>query len=251
MTNSCGPKYKALTPAIQLEETPFSVQIGQQRNSPDQTGRCLLLLKEGKFFKLITDCIALQPAQQALLRYSKIIVDWITWHVDLDPQKIIYILQQLVDHLSKNPITTEDKFLYAKIAPFVRKFKVEGYGIDEDVTNFRIITGKGDEIISKPQETHSKQDDSPKPKFLTEQMKTILLEYERCVAPKGYKREFVIVEGQLFKVRMGTTKNKPAYEFIYMEEEVPDGTYQFDGYIPRILLMHNKVQVVELLKKIE
>ena len=71
--------------------------------------------------------------------------------------------------------------------------------------------------------------------------------------PEGYEREFVIVNGEIFRYKEYVTPsynanilNKKLYPLI---EEIDDGAYTFKDRLPRILFSDNKIKIIELLKK--
>ena len=78
---------------------------------------------------------------------------------------------------------------------------------------------------------------------------------EKVGIPEGYERKMVIVKNQIFGYKeydrdyLGSViKEKQLFP---LKEEVEDGTYLAENFIPRMLFSFNNVVLTELLKKID
>jgi hypothetical protein len=83
----------------------------------------------------------------------------------------------------------------------------------------------------------------------------ILLILEKAGLPEGYERKMVIVKNKLFGYKeydrnyLGSViKEKQLFP---LKEEVEDGAYLAENYVPRMLLSYNNVILTELLEKVE
>ena len=81
----------------------------------------------------------------------------------------------------------------------------------------------------------------------------ILLLLEKAGIPEGYERKMVIVKNKVFGYKeydrnyLGAViKEKQLFP---LREEIADGPYLADKYIPRMLFSYNNVVLTELLQK--
>jgi hypothetical protein len=154
------------------------------------------------------------------------------------------------------------KFISAKKAPGVR----DKYGPALRITNvddgdepvaFKILVGlqKAEELKAQKQEGPSYKgtevDDELLQDITLEKITVIL---EKIGVPEGYKLEMVIVGRQVFgyqvqkKMYLGSLiEEKKIYP---LREQVPDGTYLAEGYVPRLLFSFNNIVLIELLRPI-
>ncbi len=154
------------------------------------------------------------------------------------------------------------KFISAKKAPGVR----DKYGPALRITNvddgdepvaFKILVGlqKPEELVAQKQEGPSYKgtevDDELLQDITLEKITVIL---EKIGVPEGYKLEMVIVGRQVYgyqvqkKMYLGSLiEEKKIYP---LREQVPDGTYLAEGYVPRLLFSFNNIVLIELLRPI-
>ncbi len=158
--------------------------------------------------------------------------------------------------------TTRMKFISAKIAPSIR----DQYGIAYKITSvdegnetlaFKIMIGLEEEVDYEAEQTGPAYMETKEDMELLEALsrEKILLLLEKSEVPEGYERKMILVKNTLFGFReyernvMGTViKEKKIFP---LQEEVEDGTYLAEGYIPRMLFSFNKVVLIEFLQKIE
>ncbi|MGQ4873737.1 MAG: hypothetical protein ACP6IY_06635 [Promethearchaeia archaeon] len=158
--------------------------------------------------------------------------------------------------------TTRMKFISAKIAPSIR----DKYGIGYKITSvdegnetfaFKVMVGLEEEIDYEEEQTgpayEGKEEDIELLEALSREK--ILLLLEKAGVPEGYERKMVIVKNKIYGYReyernyMGSIiKEKQLFP---LKEDVPDGPYLAEGYVPRMLFSFNNVVLTELLKKID
>jgi hypothetical protein len=156
--------------------------------------------------------------------------------------------------------TTRMKFISAKMAPNTR----DRYGIgniiasvDEgnETLGFKVMIGLEKEVDYSKIQTgpayEGTEEDIELFKALSREK--ILLLLEKAEVPEGYKRKMVIVKNEIYGYK--------EYDRIYLDsvikekqlfplkEDVEDGPYLAEDYIPRMLFSYNKVVLTELLKK--
>ncbi len=154
------------------------------------------------------------------------------------------------------------KFISAKKAPGVR----DKYGPALRITNvddgdeplaFKILVGlqKAEDVQEMKQEgpsyKGSEVDDELLQDITLEKITVIL---EKIGVPEGYKLEMVVVGRQVYgyqvqkKMYLGSLiEEKKIYP---LREQVPDGTYLAEGYVPRLLFSFNNIVLIELLRPI-
>ena len=156
--------------------------------------------------------------------------------------------------------TTRMKFIAAKIAPKIRDrygiaYKITAVDEGNETTGFKISSGL-EKITDYEEGTQG-----PAYEGTLEDMELldelsrekIVLLLEKTGIPEGYKRKMVIVKNKIYGYReydrnyMGSIiKEKKLFP---IKEEVPDGPYLAEKYIPRILFSYNNVVMTELLEK--
>ncbi|KKM60496.1 hypothetical protein LCGC14_1541190, partial [marine sediment metagenome] len=86
-------------------------------------------------------------------------------------------------------------------------------------------------------------------------LEKILLLLEKSGVPEGYERKMVIVKNKIFgykeydKNYLGSVIREK--QLFPLKEEVEDGPYLAENYIPRMLFSYNKVVLTELFQKID
>lgn len=181
----------------------------------------------------------------------------------LDPSFILLFLDP--EHYKAyiwqgSEVSIRMKFLSANLAASVRdkhgpamKIVTQDEG-NEDL-GFKIMVG-----LEKPVE-YKEEQTGPAYKGTEEDiellnlvsMEKIILILEKIGCPEGLKREMVIVGKKIYKYStqdkeyMGSMiEEKKLYE---LKEQVPDGPYLAEGYIPRMLFSFNNIVLVELFRR--
>ncbi|GAG69676.1 unnamed protein product [marine sediment metagenome] len=83
----------------------------------------------------------------------------------------------------------------------------------------------------------------------------ILLRLEKAGIPEGFERKIVIVKNQIYGYReydrnyLGSVIKER--QLFPLKEEIEDGTYLADNYIPRMHFSYNNVVLTELLEPVE
>ncbi len=158
--------------------------------------------------------------------------------------------------------TTRMKFIAAKIAHTIRDRYGIGFiitAVDEgnETLGFKVIMGLEKEIDYAEAQTgpayEGTEEDLELLKFLSREK--ILLLLEKAGVPEGYERKMVIVKNKVFGYReydrnyLGSViKEKQLFP---LREEIADGPYLADNYIPRMLFSYNNVVLTELLQKVD
>ncbi len=154
------------------------------------------------------------------------------------------------------------KFISAKKAPGVRdKFgpalRITNVDDGDEPLAFKILVGleKAGEIKEMKQEGPSYKGSDVDDELLQDiTLEKITVILEKIGVPEGYKLEMVIVGRQVYgyqvqkKMYLGSLiEEKKIYP---LREQVPDGTYLADGYVPRFLFSFNNIVLIELLRPI-
>ena len=158
--------------------------------------------------------------------------------------------------------TTRMKFIAAKMAPSIRDkhgiaFKITAVDQDNETQGFLIMIGLAEEIDYDQVQTGPEYEGTEEDlEFLkTMSREKILLRLEKAGIPEGFERKIVIVKNQIYGYReydrnyLGSViKEKQLFP---LKEEIEDGTYLADNYIPRMHFSYNNVVLTELLEPIE
>lgn len=158
--------------------------------------------------------------------------------------------------------TTRMKFLAAKMAPTIRDrhgiaFKITAVDQDNETIAFKVMLGLEEEIDYEAAQTGPAYEGTEEDLELLKSLsrEKILLILEKAGLPEGYERKMVIVKNKLFGYKeynrnyLGSViKEKQLFP---LKEEVEDGAYLAEKYIPRMLLSYNNVVLTELLQKVE
>ena len=156
--------------------------------------------------------------------------------------------------------TTRMKFIAAKMAAPIRDkhgiaFKITTVDQDNETIAFKVMLGLEEEIDYKVAQTGPAYEGTEEDLELLESLsrEKILLILEKAGLPEGYERKMVIVKNKLFGYKeydrnyLGSViKEKQLFP---LKEEVEDGAYLAENYVPRMLLSYNNVILTELLKK--
>jgi len=156
--------------------------------------------------------------------------------------------------------TTRMKFIAAKLAPSIRDrygigFKVLAVDEGNETLGFRIMIGLEEEPDYAEAQTGPTYEGTEQDLELLETLsrEKILLLLEKTGVPEGYERKIVIVKNKVFGYKeydrnyLGSViKEKKLFP---LKEEIDDGPYLAENYIPRMLFSYNNVVLIELLQK--
>ena len=158
--------------------------------------------------------------------------------------------------------TTRMKFIAAKMAPSIRDkhgiaFKITAVDQDNETQGFLINIGLGEEIDYDQVQTGPEYEGTEEDlEFLkTMSREKILLRLEKAGIPEGFERKIVIVKNQIYGYReydrnyLGSVIKER--QLFPLKEEIEDGTYLADNYIPRMHFSYNNVVLTELLEPVE
>jgi len=158
--------------------------------------------------------------------------------------------------------TTRMKFVAAKIAPTIRDrygigFRITAVDEGNETLGFKVIMGLEKEIDYAEAQTGPAYEGTEEDLELLKSLsrEKILLLLEKAGVPEGYERKMVIVKNKVFGYReydrnyLGSViKEKQLFP---LREEIADGPYLADDYIPRMLFSYNNVVLTELLQKVD
>jgi len=156
--------------------------------------------------------------------------------------------------------TTRMKFISAKIAPNIRDkygiaYKITAVDEGNETLGFKVMIGLEEEIDYDKEQTGPAYEGTQEDLDLLETLsrEKILLLLEKTGVPEGYERKIIIVKNKIFGYKeydrdyLGTViKEKQLFP---LNEEISDGTYLAENYIPRMLFSFNNVVLTELLQK--
>ena len=158
--------------------------------------------------------------------------------------------------------TTRMKFIAAKMAPPIRDkhgiaFKISAVDEENESQAFKVMLGLEKEISYEAAQTGPTFKGTDEDLELLESLsrEKILLILEKAGVPDGYERKMVIVKNKIFGYReyernyLGSVM--PVKQLFPLKEEVEDGSYLAENYIPRMLFSYNNVVLTELLQKVE
>lgn len=158
--------------------------------------------------------------------------------------------------------TTRMKFIAAKMTAPIRDkhgiaFKITTEDQGTESHSFKVMLGLEEEIDYSEAQTGPTYVGSEEDFELLADIsrEKILLIIEKGKIPEDHELKMVIVQNQIYGYQeyerdyLGTViKEKQLFP---LTEEVDDGMYLMEKYIPRILMSFNKVVLIELLQKIE
>ncbi len=156
--------------------------------------------------------------------------------------------------------TTRMKFIAAKMAPSIRDrygigFKISAVDEGNETLGFKVAAGLEEEPDYVEAQTGPAYKDTEEDLELIKSLsrEKILLLLEKAGIPEGYERKIVIVKNKVFGYReydrnyLGSViKEKKLFP---LKEEIDDGPYLAENYIPRMLFSYNNVVLTELLQK--
>ncbi|MFX0087449.1 MAG: hypothetical protein ACFFAU_17500 [Candidatus Hodarchaeota archaeon] len=156
--------------------------------------------------------------------------------------------------------TTRMKFIAAKLAPSIRDrygigFKISAVDEGNETVGFKVAAGIEKEPEYVEAQTGPAYEGTEQDLALLESLSTekILLLLEKAGIPDGFERKIVIVNNKVYGYKeydrnyLGSViKEKKLFP---LREEIEDGPYLAEEYIPRMLFSYNNVVLTELLQK--
>jgi len=157
-------------------------------------------------------------------------------------------------------VSTRMKFLSAKLAPSVRDKHITAMRLTtvddgNEPMGFKILVGLQEEVaIEEEQEGPEFQGRNVDLELLDlVKREKILLVLAKTKLPVEYKRELVVVKDKIYKYKVQDEHVNGQViqeeKLIELSEDVPDGPYTFDDYIPRILFSLNNIALLELVRR--
>ena len=158
--------------------------------------------------------------------------------------------------------TTRMKFIAAKLAPSIRDrygiaFRIIAVDEGNEMLGFKVMLGLEEEVEYAEAQTGPAYEGTSEDLELLESLsrEKILLLLEKTGVPEGYERKMVIVNNKIFGYKeydrdyLGSViKEKRLFP---LKEDVEDGPYLADKYVPRMLFSYNNVVLTELLEKVD
>jgi len=158
--------------------------------------------------------------------------------------------------------TTRMKYIAAVMAPSIRDkhgfaFKITAVDQDNEMHGFLVMIGLAEEIDYDQAQTGPTYEGTAEDLELLEVLsrEKILLILEKAGIPDGYERKMVIVKNTIFGYReyernyLGSViKEKQLFP---LKEEIEDGKYLAENFVPRMLFSYNNVVLTELLQEVE
>ena len=166
--------------------------------------------------------------------------------------------QKRVYHWIGKNTTPKKRFGAADRVGMLRDIEARGYLIraedeSEESIGFKVTVGLVQQEEDENHEEAKPIYDGTQDEELTSE--EILRLLEKMPVPKGYEREFVIVNNEIFRYKEYAA---PSYnadilkkKLFPLKEDIDDGTYTFEDSLPRILFSYNKIKIIEFLKKKE
>ncbi|MHA1913432.1 MAG: hypothetical protein ACW986_10805 [Promethearchaeota archaeon] len=158
--------------------------------------------------------------------------------------------------------SVRSKFIAAKLAPSIRDkywigFKISAVDEGNETKGFKVTAGMEEEVsieqVQKGPAYEGTEEDLELIKSLSREK--ILLLLEKTGVPEGYERKMVIVKNKVYGYNeydrdyLGSViKEKQLFP---LREDVEDGPYLAEKYVPRMLFSFNKVVLTELLRKVD
>jgi hypothetical protein len=158
--------------------------------------------------------------------------------------------------------TTRMKFIAAKMAPSIRDkhgiaFKITAVDQENEANAFLVMLGLAEEIDYEQTQSGPAYEGTEKDLELLESLsrEKILLILKKVGIPKGYERKMVIVKNTIFGYREYERNYTSSVvlepQLFPLQEDVKDGNYLAEEYVPRMLFSYNNIVLTELLQKVE
>jgi hypothetical protein len=129
-------------------------------------------------------------------------------------------------------------------------FRVSGINEGFEPLGFRIMLGLEEEQEYTPEQLEPEYKEL---EIQDEELshERILLILEKVEVPEGYERKMIIVNDEIYYYKeieeIGShVRTKKLFP---LKEEVEDGSYLLEGFVPRLIFSFNKIKLIELLKK--
>jgi hypothetical protein len=146
-------------------------------------------------------------------------------------------------HAGYNVVFFRDRIAFA--------FNIKHVDEGDEPTNFRILLGLEDEKEYEEEEIAPQYQETEEDKLIFEDMslKEILLILRKTELPEGYERKMVIINGDIFYYREYEDALGVRTERLFsLKEQVEDGPYLMENFIPRVLFSYNKIILIEFLQ---
>ncbi|MFW9972872.1 MAG: hypothetical protein ACFFDF_21980 [Candidatus Odinarchaeota archaeon] len=156
--------------------------------------------------------------------------------------------------------TTRMKFIAAKLAPSIRDrygigFKISAVDEGNETLGFKVAAGMEKEPEYVEAQTGPAYEGTEQDLELLDKLskEKILLLLEKAGVPEGYERKIVIVNNKVFGYKefdrnyLGSVIREK--KLFPLNEEIDDGPYLAENYVPRMLFSFNNVILIELLQK--
>ena len=158
--------------------------------------------------------------------------------------------------------TTRMKFIAAKTAQPIRDkhgiaFKLTTIDQDNESHGFKVMLGQEQEIDYDQVQTGPAYEGTTEDLELLKTLsrEKILLLLKKAGVPEGFERKMVIVKNKIYGYREYDRNYQGSVikeeQLFPLKEEIEDGAYLADTYIPRMLFSYNNVVLTELLEPIE
>ena len=158
--------------------------------------------------------------------------------------------------------TTRMKFMAAKKAPSIRDkhgfgFRLTAVDQDNEMHGFLVMIGLAEEIDYDQAQTGPAYEGTTEDLEFLESLslEKILLILKKVGIPEGYERKMVIVGNKIFGYREYERNYQGAVvletQLYPLKEEIEDGNYLADNFVPRMLFSYNNIVLIELLQKVE
>jgi hypothetical protein len=158
--------------------------------------------------------------------------------------------------------TTRMKFIAAKLAPNIRDkfgiaFRITAVDEGNEMVGFKVMLGIAEEVDYTEVQTGPAYEGTAEDLELLESLsrEKVLLLLEKTGVPEGYERKMVIVNNKIFGYKeydrdyLGSVIREK--RLFPLKEEVEDGPYLAEKYVPRMLFSFNNVVLTELLEKVD
>ena len=158
--------------------------------------------------------------------------------------------------------TVRMKFIAAKTAPAIRDkhgiaFKITTVDQDQETHGFKVMIGQEQEMDYDQMQTGPAYEGTIEDLELLKTLsrEKILLLLEKAGVPEGLERKVVIVKNEIYGYReydrnyLGSVIKEP--QLFPLKEEIEDGTYLAEKFIPRMLFSYNNVVLTEFFERTE
>ena len=129
-------------------------------------------------------------------------------------------------------------------------FKVSGINEGFEPLGFRVFIGLEQEQDYTPEQIEPEYKGLEGEDELISHEQILLL-LKKIDIPEGYERKIIIVNNEIYyyKEFEEIDSHVSTKRLFTLKEEVEDGSYLMEDYIPRLIFSFNKIKLIELLKK--